>query len=78
VTTQDAIHQVRGRGRSLADELGIEGDRPENFVPGFLSLREAHHHARALKERDGLPFTIAVDEASGAIHRVLDGKPNAA
>lgn len=66
------------------------GDRIE-FV--MLHVREAHpgerfeqvderhqklQHARALKERDDLPFTVAVDEPSGPIHRVLDGKPNAA
>jgi len=66
------------------------GDRVE-FV--LLHVREAHpgerfeqvdeheqklRHAGALKDRDGLPFTMAVDEPSGDIHRVLDGKPNAA
>lgn len=66
------------------------GDRVE-FV--LLHVREAHpgerfdqvdereqklRHAQALKERDDLPWTIAVDDPSGTIHRVLDGKPNAA
>jgi len=35
-------------------------------------------HAQALKERDDLPWTIAVDDPSGTIHRALDGKPNVA
>ena len=34
--------------------------------------------ARALKERDRLPWTIAVDDTNGAIHQRLDEKPNAA
>lgn len=59
----------------------------------LLHVREAHpgerfdqvdeaeqkrQHARALKERDELPWTVAVDGPSGTVHRVLDGKPNAA
>lgn len=66
------------------------GERVE-FV--LLHVREAHpgesfdqvdereqklRHARTLADRDGLPFAVAVDEPSGEIHRVLDGKPNAA
>lgn len=36
-------------------------------------------HARALKERDGLPWTVAVDDPSGSVHRAwFDEKPNAA
>lgn len=67
------------------------GDRVE-FV--MLHVREAHPgerweqtsaleektaHARALKERDGLPWTVAVDDPSGGVHRAhFDEKPNAA
>lgn len=58
-----------------------------------LYVREAHpgeHHdqaraaeekrdaARALKRRDQLPWTIAVDDPDGSVHRRLDEKPNAA
>ena len=58
-----------------------------------LYVREAHpgeHHdqaataaekrelARALKERDRLPWTVAVDGPDGSVHRSLDEKPNAA
>lgn len=58
-----------------------------------LYVREAHpgeHHdqahvaeekreaASALKQRDHLPWTIAVDDPDGSIHRRLDEKPNAA
>ncbi len=34
--------------------------------------------ARELRDRDDLPFTIAVDNPDGSIHRRLDKKPNAA
>lgn len=59
----------------------------------ILYVREAHpgdrykqphtfdekmRHARALKERDAIPFPIAVDDIEGLLHRSLDPKPNAA
>lgn len=58
-----------------------------------LYVREAHpgeHHdqaataarkmesARALKARDRLPWTVAVDDPDGSVHRRFDEKPNAA
>jgi hypothetical protein len=35
-------------------------------------------HARMLRERDGLPWTVAVDELEGGFHRALGGNSNAA
>lgn len=67
-----------------------EFGRDIEFV--MLYVREAHpgeHHeqprsfeeklarARALKERDRLPWPVAVDDPEGTVHRALDGKPNA-
>lgn len=58
----------------------------------MLHVREAHpgerrdqpatreekaEHARKLRRRDRLPWTIAVDDPEGTVHRQLDGKPNA-
>lgn len=34
--------------------------------------------AQALKERDGLPWRVIVDDPEGSLHRELDEKPNAA
>lgn len=66
------------------------GDRVE-FV--MLNVREAHpaehyeqpntfeqklRHAVALKTRHDIPWTVAVDDLDGALHRLLDTKPNAA
>lgn len=34
--------------------------------------------ARALKERDDLPWLVLVDDVDGSVHRRLDEKPNAA
>lgn len=66
------------------------GDRVE-FV--LLNVREAHpgahfpqptteeqklEHARSLRERHDVPFTIAIDSLDGELHQRLDAKPNAA
>ena len=66
------------------------GDRVD-FV--LLNVREAHPgahfpqpatdeeklgHARSLKKRYDVPFTIAVDALDGELHQRLDAKPNAA
>lgn len=64
------------------------GDKVE-FV--MLTVREAHpgenfpqpdtneaklEHARALKEHFDVPWTVAIDDVDGALHKALDGKPN--
>lgn len=73
--------------KGLHDRFG----RDIQFV--MLHVREAHPgeywdqprsptekmgHARALKDRDGLPWPIVVDDVDGRVHRSLDQKPNAA
>jgi hypothetical protein len=35
-------------------------------------------HARAYKNRDGIPWTVAVDDIDGTLHRAVDTKPNSA
>lgn len=42
------------------------------------TYREKVEHARALQDRDRLPWRIIVDDIEGSLHRALDGKPNAA
>jgi len=49
---------------------GERYDQPRSFD-------EKLEHARDLKERDRLPWTIAVDDPAGSVHRALDEKPNA-
>lgn len=74
----------------LLEQLHREfGDRVA-FV--MLHVREAHpgeqrdqpdsdeekmRHARELQLRDRLPWPVAVDDAQGTVHRMLDEKPNA-
>ncbi|MEE8331261.1 MAG: TlpA disulfide reductase family protein [Acidimicrobiia bacterium] len=72
---------------ALHTEFGDDVD----FV--LLNVREAHpgahfpqpstdqdklSHARNLRERYHVPFTVAVDTPDGDLHQRLDGKPNAA
>lgn len=49
---------------------GEDREQPRTF-------EEKVSHARALKQRDQLPWPIAVDDPEGTVHRVLDEKPNA-
>ena len=73
------------------DALYAEFGNRVDFV--LLNVREAHpgahfpqpptdeqklSHARFLRERYHLPFTVAVDTPDGDLHQRLDGKPNAA
>lgn len=75
----------------LLKELHREFGSEVTFV--MLHVREAHpgeqreqpdseedkmRHARELQRRDQLPWAIAVDDTHGSVHRMLDGKPNAA
>ena len=42
------------------------------------TVGEKREHARALHERDGVSWVVAVDDVDGTLHRSLDTKPNAA
>jgi hypothetical protein len=39
--------------------------------------REKVEHARAMQDRDRLPWRIVVDDIDGTLHKALDEKPNA-
>lgn len=41
------------------------------------TIEEKIGHAKALKERDELPWSIVVDDPSGTVHQALDEKPYA-
>lgn len=75
----------------LLEDLHKEFGDQIAFV--MLHVREAHpgedrdqpqtdeekmHHALALQRRDQVSWPIAVDDAQGTVHRMLDEKPNAA
>ena len=49
----------------------------ENFPqPG--TVEDKLEHARALGDMYEIPWTVAVDDVDGTLHRALNGKPNAA
>lgn len=73
--------------RTLYEEFG------ETIAFMTLYVREAHpgsrypqpttpdtklRHAREYRDRDAIPWTVAVDDVEGTLHRQLDTKPNAA
>lgn len=54
----------------------IREAHPGSRYPQPITREEKIAHARAYKERDGIPWTIAVDDIAGSFHRSLDPKPN--
>jgi hypothetical protein len=58
--------------------LYVREAHPGDRYPQARSLDEKLAYARAYKERDGLPWTVAVDDVEGTLHRALDPLPNAA
>lgn len=51
---------------------------PGDRIPQPDSLEWKVAHARMLRERDGLPWTVAIDDLDGGFHRALGGNSNAA
>lgn len=58
--------------------LYVREAHPADRYPQAEALEQKLEYARTLKERDGLPFPVAVDDVDGTLHRKLDPKPNAA
>jgi hypothetical protein len=51
---------------------------PGAHYPQPDTIQQKLKHARAYKERDRIPWLVAVDDLDGTLHRALDPKPNAA
>jgi hypothetical protein len=49
---------------------------PGSRYPQPVTLEEKIAHARAYKQRDCIPWTVAVDDVAGTFHQSLDPKPN--
>ena len=58
--------------------LSAREAHPGEFLAQPASAAEARDQARRLQEFYGVPFPVVVDDAEGTLHRLLDGKPNAA
>jgi hypothetical protein len=51
---------------------------PGEHIPQPRTLDWKLRHARMLRERDALPWIVAVDDLEGGLHRALGGSSNAA
>ncbi len=71
------LHGEFGDGVAFVSMYVREAHPGENF-PQPETFEEKLEHARAYKERDGIPWTVAVDDIEGSLHRTLDPKPHAA
>jgi hypothetical protein len=77
-------------GRALNDLYRQFGDRvaflsvyvreahPGDRFPQRETFEEKLGHAAAYRERDDLPWPVAVDDLDATLHRALDPRPNAA
>jgi hypothetical protein len=58
--------------------LYVREAHPGERYPQPETFEQKLEHARTYKERDGIPWPVAVDDVEGDLHRALDPKPNAA
>ena len=58
--------------------LYVREAHPGENVPQADSLQKKLDHARTLQQLEKIPWTVAVDDVDGTLHRALDTKPNAA
>lgn len=75
-----ALRSLHGRFGSRVKfvDLYVREAHPGSQFPQPKSLEEKIAHARAYQKRDGVDWTIAVDDVEGTLHRALDPKPHSA
>lgn len=56
----------------------VRESHPGDHVPQPETMEAKMRHARMLRERDGISWTVAVDDLDGAFHRALGGNSGAA
>jgi hypothetical protein len=56
--------------------LYVREAHPGDRYPQPESFDRKMEHARAYRERDELPWPVAVDDVDGSLHRALDPKPS--
>jgi hypothetical protein len=71
------LHEEFGDRVAFVSMYVREAHPGENY-PQAEIFEEKLEHARAYKERDGIPWPVAVDDVEGSLHRTLDPKPHAA
>lgn len=75
-----ALRSLHARfgGRVRFVDLYVREAHPGSRFPQPKTLEQKLAHARAYQERDGVTWTIAVDDVEGTLHRALDPKPHSA
>lgn len=63
-----------GRVRLLT--VYVREAHPGERYPQAATLEEKLSYAQAYQRRDGIPWTVAVDDPQGSFHRQMDPKPN--
>lgn len=58
--------------------LYVREAHPGDRYPQPDSMDAKLRHARSFRDREGIPWPVAVDSLSGTVHRQLDSKPNSA
>ncbi len=58
--------------------LYVREAHPGERYPQAETFEQKLRYAREYKERDAIPWTVAVDSVAGDLHRTLDAKPNSA
>jgi hypothetical protein len=58
--------------------LYVREAHPGRRYPQAETLEQKVDYARLYRERDRIPWRVAVDDVEGTLHRQLDSKPNAA
>ncbi len=56
----------------------VRESHPGDHIPQPDSLEAKFRHARLLRDRDAIPWTIAVDDLDGTFHRAMGGNSGAA
>lgn len=75
--TLKRLHQQFGDQVAFVT-LYVREAHPGDRYPQPDSFEQKMAFAQELKDRDGLPWPVAVDDLEGTLHRQLDPKPNAA
>ncbi len=75
-----ALHELFERfgGRVEFVALYVREAHPGDRYVQPRDMQTKSAHAREYQQRDRIPWTIAMDEIDGRVHRMLDGKPHMA
>lgn len=71
------LHQEFGE-RAAFVTVYVREAHPGEKIPQPASFGEKVRNARMLRARDGIPWTVAVDDLDGSFHRALGTNSNAA